>query len=142
MAGHWAGVDQCQGLPLPGVANQFTCAHHCPRHYPGLAAESYRANGSRGGFLVGLCTFPCSGGIYVAIVGLLSTRTTYFQGLGYLSLYNLMFVMPLVIILALATDRRVLHRLRLAQQSQSRRLRLLSGLLMIATGVVILLWFV
>jgi len=53
-----------------------------------------------------------------------------------------MFVMPLVIILALATDRRVLHRLRLAQQSQSRRLRLLSGLLMIATGVVILLWFV
>jgi len=95
-----------------------------------------------GGFLVGLCTFPCSGGVYVAIVGLLSTKATYFQGLGYLSLYNLMFVMPLVIILALAINRRVLHHLRLAQQSQGRRLRLLSGLVMMATGAVILLWFV
>jgi len=36
-----------------------------------------------GGFLVGLCTFPCSGGIYVAIVGLLALQTTYLQGVSY-----------------------------------------------------------
>ncbi|MDP3980386.1 MAG: hypothetical protein Q8Q33_03110, partial [Chlamydiota bacterium] len=50
------------------------------------------------GFLVGLCTFPCSGGMYVAIVGLLAAKADYTQGLVYLMVYNFMFVLPLVII--------------------------------------------
>ena len=33
------------------------------------------------GFLVGLCTFPCSGGIYVAILALLSNLGIYFDNL-------------------------------------------------------------
>ncbi len=61
-----------------------------------------------GGFLVGLCTFPCSGGIYLAIVGLLAARVTYLKGLGYLGLYNLAFVLPLFIILSCVGNRRVL----------------------------------
>ncbi|WP_456473681.1 cytochrome c biogenesis protein, partial [Candidatus Pyrohabitans sp.] len=63
------------------------------------------------GFLVGLCTFPCSGGIYVAILALLSAKTTYLQGLAYLMLYNLMFVVPLIVILALASNEKVTKRL-------------------------------
>jgi len=51
------------------------------------------------GFLVGLCTFPCSGGIYVSIITLLNAKTTYSWGLVYLFLYNLIFVLPLVVIL-------------------------------------------
>lgn len=95
-----------------------------------------------GGFLVGLCTFPCSGGIYVAIVGLLAARTTYLQGVGYLGLYNLAFVVPLLLILAGVGNRRVMHRIRLAEQSSRRWVRLATGLGMVATGAVILLWFV
>ncbi|HSJ53785.1 MAG TPA: cytochrome c biogenesis protein CcdA [Anaerolineae bacterium] len=95
-----------------------------------------------GGFLVGLCTFPCSGGIYVAIVGLLSARTTYLQGVGYLGLYNLAFVVPLLLILAGVGNRRVMHRIRLAEQSSRRPVRLLTGLAMVATGAIILIWFV
>jgi cytochrome c-type biogenesis protein len=94
-----------------------------------------------GGFLVGLCTFPCSGGIYVAIVGLLAARTTYLQGVSYLGLYNLAFVMPLLIILVGVANRRVMHRIRLAEQSSRRWVRLATGLAMVATGAVILLWF-
>ena len=67
-----------------------------------------------GGFLVGLCTFPCSGGIYLAIIGLLAAKATYLQGLGYLGLHNLAFVLPLFIILASVGSRRVMHRIRLA----------------------------
>jgi cytochrome c biogenesis protein CcdA len=95
-----------------------------------------------GGFLVGLCTFPCSGGIYVAIVGLLAAKATHLQGVGYLGLYNLAFVLPLLIILAGVGNRRVMHRIRLAEQSSRRWVRLATGLGMVAVGVVILVWFV
>jgi len=95
-----------------------------------------------GGFLVGLCTFPCSGGIYVAIVGLLAAKTTYLQGVGYLGIYNLAFVLPLLIILAGVGNRRVMHRIRLVEQSSRRWVRLATGLGMVAVGAVILVWFV
>jgi cytochrome c biogenesis protein CcdA len=95
-----------------------------------------------GGFLVGLCTFPCSGGIYVAIVGLLAAQTTYLQGVGYLGLYNLAFVIPLLVILAGVGNRRVMHRIRLAEQSSRRWVRLATGMGMVLVGAVILIWFV
>jgi cytochrome c biogenesis protein CcdA len=95
-----------------------------------------------GGFLVGLCTFPCSGGIYVAIVGLLAARTTYLQGVGYLGLYNLAFVAPLLLILVGVGNRRVMHRIRLVEQSSRRWVRLATGLGMVAPGAGLLIWFV
>jgi cytochrome c-type biogenesis protein len=95
-----------------------------------------------GGFLVGLCTFPCSGGIYVAIVGLLAAKTTYLQGVGYLGLYNLAFVLPLFIILAGVGNRKVMHHIRLVERSSRRWVRLATGLGMVLVGVVILIWFV
>ena len=95
-----------------------------------------------GGFLVGLCTFPCSGGIYVAIVGLLAARATYLQGVGYLGLYNLAFVFPLLIMLVGVGNRRVLHRIRMAERSSRQWVRLATGLAMVAVGAVILIWFV
>jgi cytochrome c biogenesis protein CcdA len=95
-----------------------------------------------GGFLVGLCTFPCSGGIYVAIVGLLAARTTYLQGVGYLGLYNLAFVFPLLIMLVGVGNRRALHRIRMAERSSRQWVRLATGLAMVAVGAVILVWFV
>lgn len=95
-----------------------------------------------GGFLVGLCTFPCSGGIYVAIVGLLAAKATYLQGVGYLGLYNLAFVSPLLIILVGVGNRRVMHRVRLMEQSSRRWVRLATGFGMVVVGAIILLWFV
>jgi cytochrome c biogenesis protein CcdA len=95
-----------------------------------------------GGFLVGLCTFPCSGAVYVAVVGLLAAKTTQLQGLGYLALYNLAFVVPLIIILVGVANRRVMHQIRLVEQSSRRWVRLASGLAMVGLGVVILVWFV
>ena len=50
------------------------------------------------GILVGLCEFPCTGGPYLMVLGLLHDQVTYYKGLGYLLLYNLIFILPLVII--------------------------------------------
>ena len=95
-----------------------------------------------GAFLVGLCTFPCSGGIYVAIVGLLASRGTFLSGLGYLLAYNAMFILPLVLLLALAGNRYTLGRVAAWQSKTDRGLKFWSGIVMIALGVIIILWFV
>ena len=94
------------------------------------------------GFLVGLCTFPCSGGIYVAIIGLLAAKTTYLKGLYYLLFYNLMFVLPLIITLFFLINRRTLGYISRWEDSHKKTIKLVIGLIMIIIGIIILIWFV
>ena len=93
-------------------------------------------------FLVGLCSVPCSGGIYAAITALLASKTTFFTGFLYLLLYNLMFVMPLIILLTLAANPYTLVKLGEWQQKHKRTQKLVVGLFMIILGAVILIFFV
>lgn len=94
------------------------------------------------GVLVGLCVFPCSGGPYVATIGLLAARKTYLQGLLYLLIYNLAFILPLLLVLVLASNEFVVEKMTAWEQSKNKLLRLSLGLFMIALGVVILIFFV
>jgi cytochrome c biogenesis protein CcdA len=94
------------------------------------------------GFLVGICEFPCTGGIYVGILGLLSTQTSFWNGLAYLAIYNVMFVLPLVALLLVISNRRVVGQFSRWMATNKRQLRLGQGLVMIAIGAIILLWFV
>ncbi len=95
-----------------------------------------------GAFLVGLCTFPCSGGIYVAIIGLLAVNNTFWQGMSYLLLYNFMFVVPLIILLGLAGNKYILGKVAEWQSQEASRLKFWIGMTMIVLGVIILVWFV
>ncbi|MBI5370294.1 hypothetical protein HZA85_03840 [Candidatus Uhrbacteria bacterium] len=94
-----------------------------------------------GGFLVGLCTFPCSGGIYVAIIGLLSAQRTATSGAAWMLWYNFVFVSPLLILLLLASNRRTTEKLQDLERMQSKRVKVLTGVFMAALGAVILLFF-
>lgn len=89
------------------------------------------------GGLVGLCEFPCTGGPYLMAVGLLHDQATQVAGFGYLTLYNAIFVLPLVLILFFASDRRLLAKTQEWHQTNKRRLRLWSGAAMIALGLFI-----
>jgi cytochrome c biogenesis protein CcdA len=89
------------------------------------------------GFLVGLCTFPCSGGIYVAILALLSTQTSYLEGLSYLLIYNFMFVLPLLITLALASSKRIAAKLEQMNKKSSKLMKLISAIVMLALAVIL-----
>lgn len=64
-----------------------------------------------GGVLIGLCTVPCSGAIYLAVLALLAAQSSALAGFGYLVLYNAVFVLPLVGILLAASARPTLNRL-------------------------------
>ncbi|HEY4475663.1 MAG TPA: cytochrome c biogenesis protein CcdA [Candidatus Paceibacterota bacterium] len=91
------------------------------------------------GGLVGLCEFPCTGGPYLMVLGLLHDKATYFSGLGYLVLYNLIFVLPLIIILLIASDRGLLEKAQAWQRQESRPMRFWGGTAMVALGIIIFL---
>jgi cytochrome c biogenesis protein CcdA len=94
------------------------------------------------GLLVGLCTFPCSGGIYVSIITLLNAKTTMAWGVSYLALYNVMFVLPLIAILLAAGNRATAKVWAGWERENALNIRLWYGLAMVSMGAVVLLWMI
>jgi cytochrome c biogenesis protein CcdA len=90
------------------------------------------------GFIVGLCTFPCSGGIYVSIITLLNAKTTLGWGLAYLTLYNILFILPLIIILLVVSNRVVAKQMATWEREHALGLRLWFGVTMIGLGAAML----
>lgn len=64
-----------------------------------------------GEFLIGLCTVPCSGAVYLGVLSLLTLQPSASLGCDYLVLYNLVFVLPLMVILVAASAHPTLNRL-------------------------------
>lgn len=89
------------------------------------------------GGLVGVCEFPCTGGPYLMVLGLLHDQTTYFSGVGYLILYNVIFILPLVLILLVASDEALLGKVQAWQQQKRQAMRLGGGSAMMALGLLI-----
>lgn len=91
------------------------------------------------GMLVGLCEFPCTGGPYLMVLGLLRDSETYTKGFLYLIWYNILFVLPLVAVLLLASDKSVLEKMREWKRNNLNKTRFVGGIVMIALGLLILL---
>ena len=89
------------------------------------------------GGLVGLCEFPCTGGPYLMALGLLHDKTTFLTGFGYLLLYNVIFVLPLVLILFIASEQRLLEKVQAWKKQETGAMRLWGGLAMIVLGRLI-----
>lgn len=92
------------------------------------------------GILVGLCEFPCTGGPYLAAIGMLHDAGTRLSGAGYLVWYNILFVTPLVGTLIVASDRSVLERVEAWKKGNLKKVRLVEGILMILFGIAILIF--
>ena len=63
------------------------------------------------GVLVGICTVPCSGAMYLQITAVLHASGGGLTGLALLALYNIAFIVPLVILLLAVSDKHVLGQL-------------------------------
>jgi cytochrome c biogenesis protein CcdA len=63
------------------------------------------------GVLVGICTVPCSGAMYLQITAVRHASGGGLTGLALLALYIVAIIMPLVLVLAVGSNRRVLGRL-------------------------------
>lgn len=91
-----------------------------------------------GGILIGLCTVPCSGAVYLAVLSLLSLQSSALVGFAYLILYNLMFILPLVALLIAASARPTLKRLAHWNLHHKEGVRLALGASVVGMGLLIL----
>lgn len=91
-----------------------------------------------GGFLIGLCTVPCSGAVYLGVLSLLALQPTALLGYSYLVLYNVVFVLPLVAILVAASARPTLNRLAHWNLHHKEWVRLALGSGVVVMGLLIL----
>lgn len=91
------------------------------------------------GMFVGICEFPCTGGPYLMVLGLLHDNVNYLKGFSYLIYYNLLFVLPLVIILLIASNKSLLEKVQAWRKKESGGMKFVSGLAMIILGIVIFL---
>jgi cytochrome c biogenesis protein CcdA/glutaredoxin len=97
-----------------------------------------------GAFFVGvvdsLFLLPCSSGPYIAILALLSKTTTRTEGILYLLLYNVIFVLPLVAItLAVHFGFTTTARAERWRSARLGKLHLVSGIVMFLLGAGMLL---
>lgn len=132
-------------LGLINVTNEFFPAFPVKLKIPHVAHYRIAALMEKGslpsafvlGGLVGLCEFPCTGGPYLMVLGLLHDRATHATGVGYLLLYNLIFILPLVIILLISSDKVLLEKVETWKKHNTRAVRLWGGNAMVALGLVI-----
>jgi cytochrome c biogenesis protein CcdA len=89
------------------------------------------------GILAGLFGFSCTGGIYISILGLMGRNYSLLAGVPYLVLYNVIFVLPLIIVVLLVAYGVSPGHAENWRLGSRRILRLIVGLAMIAIGLVI-----
>ncbi len=89
------------------------------------------------GIAVGMFEFPCTGGPYLFVLGLLHDQNNYLKGVLYLLFYNLIFVAPLFVILAFSANKRVLEHAERVRKAETKEARIWIALIMILLGSLI-----
>ncbi|MDR5710482.1 MAG: cytochrome c biogenesis protein CcdA [Armatimonadota bacterium] len=147
--GHWVGrvtALAAVGLGVVTLQEALVPEWGVRLSPPPALGERLRALSARGslpavfgaGVLVSLCTVPCSGAIYLAVLALLARQPTWMRGVGYLVLYNALFVLPLVALLVLASSRPVFNRLGRWQLHHRRTLKFGMGVGALILGLLLL----
>jgi len=89
------------------------------------------------GGLVALFEFPCTGGPYLFVLTLLHDYATFWKGFWYLIIYNIVFVLPLILILAFATNKIMMEKIDRLRKLETKKARIILLLVLIAFGVLI-----
>lgn len=89
------------------------------------------------GLLVGICQFPCMGGPYLMVIGLLRDQVTYAAGFAYLVLYNFILILPLAVVLYIAADKVLVGKIQEWKRRQMGGVKLWAGIAMIIIGFLI-----
>lgn len=91
------------------------------------------------GLLVGMFEFPCTGGPYLFVLSLLHDQATFWSGFGYLLAYNLIFVAPLFVILALASSKIALEKVEKIRKAETKKGRIALDVVLLVIAVAILI---
>lgn len=89
------------------------------------------------GIVVGMFEFPCTGGPYLFVLSLLHDQKTFWSGFGYLIIYNVIFVLPLIIMLALAASKTVLEKIDRMRKLETKKARIILDVALLLVGVLL-----
>jgi cytochrome c biogenesis protein CcdA len=90
------------------------------------------------GMLVSLFLLPCTSGPYIVILGMLAQKETFWPALWYLVFYNLIFILPMVLITLGVYFGFRPEKAEEVRQKRIKLLHLIAGLIMLGMGIVIL----
>lgn len=90
------------------------------------------------GFLIGLCTVPCAGGIYLGAIALLASQGSYWQGILGIFLFNIGFIIPLSIIFLVSSRKKFLQVLQKVNVRLSSFSTYAISIIMILMGLILL----
>jgi cytochrome c biogenesis protein CcdA/glutaredoxin len=92
------------------------------------------------GFVVSLFLLPCTSGPYIVILGLLAKVATKGHAFSLLLLYNLIFVLPMILItLAIYFGVTTAEKAEKIRQSKLKILHLIAGLIILLLGIGMLI---
>ncbi len=89
------------------------------------------------GLLVGMFEFPCTGGPYLLVLGLLHDEGSFWLGFWYLIWYNFVFVLPLLLAIFIATDKPVLDKLDKYRRMETKKSRIWVSIVVIGLGLLV-----
>jgi len=91
------------------------------------------------GFVVSVFLLPCSSGPYIVIIGMLSNSTTRLQSVFLLILYNLIFILPFLLITgAVGYGLTTTAKLEKIRQRKIQWIHLLTGVIMLIIGIALI----
>lgn len=91
------------------------------------------------GLLVSLFLLPCTSGPYVVIIGMLSSSTTRVQAFWLLALYNLIFILPFIIItFAVSLGTTTPARIEKWRQEKLRIIHFWAGIFLFLLGIALI----
>ncbi len=90
------------------------------------------------GVLVGMFELPCTGGIYLSIISMISLKTNLAAGLWYLLIYNIAFIIPLFVIMGIVYYGIPPEKVEEWRLEKRRTLRLIIGIIMLIFAAYIL----
>jgi len=92
------------------------------------------------GFIVSLFLLPCTSGPYIVILGLLAKSTTKSYAIILLVLYNLIFILPMIIItLAIFFGLTTTKKAEKLRQKKLKILHLIAGIIILCLGIGMLI---
>jgi len=92
------------------------------------------------GFLVSVFLLPCTSGPYVVVIGMLSESSSRFMAIWMLLIYNLIFILPFIAItLCVGYGLTTTARVENLRRKKLNKIHLMTGLIMLAIGVGLIL---
>ena len=133
------GIWMLRDALLPDARLQLAAPHALHGRMRSWARTSSPLALVGGGILIGLCTVPCSGAVYLSVVALLGAGGSVAAGLGGLILYNVAYITPLVLLLVLASRPGVIRTINRWHLEHAGGTKLMLAGVVLVMGFAILL---